>query len=82
MVTATHPHTPTPPHRSLGDLDFKEPGRYVESEPDVGAVALRPGDAFLVAGSDGLWDVMSDADAVAGVARLLEVRGGGGRVWW
>jgi serine/threonine protein phosphatase PrpC len=60
--------------RSLGDLDFKEPYRYVECEPDVRRLALQPHrDTFVVLGSDGLWDVLSDTDAVITAARALKV---------
>ncbi|GBG00547.1 serine threonine phosphatase [Raphidocelis subcapitata] len=64
--------------RSLGDLDFKEPNKFVECEPDVLRVQLRPlqpsgaGDAFIILGSDGLWDVLSDEDAVHTAKRALQ----------
>lgn len=57
--------------------------RFVECEPDVLRVALRPlqasgsGDAFVILGSDGLWDVMSDEDAVHCAKRALQVGGQG-----
>lgn len=61
--------------RSLGDLDFKEPYRYVECEPDVTRLVLQPHrDTFVVLGSDGLWDVLSDTDAVITAATALKVR--------
>lgn len=63
--------------RSLGDLDFKEPARFVESEPDVLRLPLRRGDGFVVLGSDGLWDVMSDEDAVSVADQVLKVGGAG-----
>ncbi|GIL65773.1 hypothetical protein Vafri_19462 [Volvox africanus] len=50
--------------RSLGDLDFKEPRRFVECEPDVRRLVPQPGDNLVVLGSDGLWDVLSDQEAV------------------
>jgi hypothetical protein len=59
--------------------------RFVECEPDVLRVALRPlqpsgaGDHFVILGSDGLWDVLSDEDAVDCGKRALQVRGGLGR---
>lgn len=62
-------------HRSLGDLDFKEPARFVECEPDVTRLALQPHkDSFVILGSDGLWDVLSDTDAVLTAAAALKVR--------
>jgi serine/threonine protein phosphatase PrpC len=58
----------------LGDLDFKEPYRYVECEPDVKRLVLQPHrDTFVVLGSDGLWDVLSDTDAVITAAAALKV---------
>lgn len=60
--------------RSLGDLDFKEPARFVECDPDVTRLALQPHkDSFVILGSDGLWDVLSDTDAVATAAAALKV---------
>ena len=38
--------------------------RLVERKPDVGIVALTPEDGFVVLASDGLWDVLSDQEAV------------------
>eukprot|EP00879_Flechtneria_rotunda_P000997 GHRR01001131.1.p1 GENE.GHRR01001131.1~~GHRR01001131.1.p1 ORF type:complete len:866 (+),score=406.00 GHRR01001131.1:371-2968(+) len=59
--------------RSLGDLDFKEPQRFVECDPDITRLVLQPHkDAFIVLGSDGLWDVMSDMDAVTTAAAALK----------
>lgn len=58
--------------RSLGDLDFKEPQRFVECDPDVTRLLLLPArDTFVVLGSDGLWDVLSDTDAVITAATAL-----------
>lgn len=50
--------------RSLGDLDFKEPSRFVECEPDVNRYVPSPEDNLIVMASDGLWDVLSDQEAV------------------
>lgn len=58
--------TNTKKHSSLGDLDFKEPGPFVSADPDVARTPLLPHrDRFVVLASDGLWDVMTDSDAVA-----------------
>ena len=38
--------------------------RLVECEPDVGRWSLQQGDSFAVLASDGLWDVMSNQQAV------------------
>ncbi|KAK9829310.1 hypothetical protein WJX72_005079 [[Myrmecia] bisecta] len=58
--------------RSFGDLDFKEPQRFVECEPDVTRTPLKPEDSFVVLGSDGLWDVISDQQAVDIVSTVLQ----------
>ncbi|KAL4420335.1 hypothetical protein ABPG77_010240, partial [Micractinium sp. CCAP 211/92] len=51
--------------RALGDPDFKQPRRLVEAEPDVARLELRPGsDAFLLLGSDGLFEQLSVQQAV------------------
>ena len=46
-----------------GDINFKDPMRLVECEPDVRRVRLQPSDEFVVMASDGLWDVMGDQEA-------------------
>lgn len=38
--------------------------RYVECMPDVGRVQLLPEDSMVLMASDGLWDVLSDQQAV------------------
>lgn len=67
--------------RGLGDLDFKEPAPLISAEPDVTATALQPGvDTCVVYGSDGLWGVLTDQDAVDIVDMVCaDVSGGGGR---
>eukprot|EP00798_Chlamydomonas_sp_ICE-L_P014654 gene14654-20688_t len=65
-----------PPFRvsrgALGDIDFKEPRRFVESEPDVKRLVPKPGDSFVVLASDGLWDVLSDQESVDCVEVVLK----------
>lgn len=51
--------------RSLGDLLFKEPKRLVECEPDVCRLHLTPDCTFVVLGTDGVWDVLTDEDSVS-----------------
>lgn len=58
--------------RSFGDLDFKEPLRLVECEPEVGCWPLLETDCFIILASDGLWDVMSDLQAVDCVQKVLK----------
>eukprot|EP00197_Chlamydomonas_leiostraca_P003898 CAMPEP_0202868696 /NCGR_PEP_ID=MMETSP1391-20130828/11018_1 /ASSEMBLY_ACC=CAM_ASM_000867 /TAXON_ID=1034604 /ORGANISM="Chlamydomonas leiostraca, Strain SAG 11-49" /LENGTH=579 /DNA_ID=CAMNT_0049548895 /DNA_START=94 /DNA_END=1833 /DNA_ORIENTATION=+ len=62
--------------RGLGDLDFKEPAPLISPQPDVTATALQPGvDSCVVYGSDGLWGVINDQEAIDVVeAVCAEVR--------
>ncbi len=56
--------------RSLGDRDFKAVG--VTAEPVVTEYSIKSKDAFLISASDGIWSVLTSAEAVeivAGVAR-------------
>lgn len=48
--------------RSIGDADLKGVG--VTAEPEVTEFQLQPDDTFLILASDGLWDVLSNYDAV------------------
>jgi integrin-linked kinase-associated serine/threonine phosphatase 2C len=48
--------------RSMGDLIAHEIG--VSAEPEVTAKDIDTEDKFIVMGSDGVWDVMSSAEAV------------------
>ena len=77
------PPRPAPPRpaRSLGDLDFKEPRRFVECEPDVRRLVPQPGDNLVVLGSDGLWDVMGDQEAVDVANAALTVGAGWDGCW-
>lgn len=52
--------------RALGDLSLRP---YVIPDPDVTVVARQHDDEFLILGSDGLWDVLSDLDAYSVVLR-------------
>lgn len=48
--------------RSLGDADLK--GCGVTAEPEIVEVQLTPEDEFVVLGSDGLWDKVSNQEVV------------------
>lgn len=51
--------------RALGDFDLKGPiDGGVTAEPEVVEFALTPEDQFIIMATDGVWDVMSDAEAV------------------
>jgi serine/threonine protein phosphatase PrpC len=49
--------------RALGDFDLKA-SDGVTAEPEVVEVPLQEDDQFLILASDGLWDVVSDQEAV------------------
>lgn len=48
--------------RSLGDIDLKAAG--VTAEPEVTVLEVSPNDGFLVLASDGLWDSISNEEAI------------------
>jgi serine/threonine protein phosphatase PrpC len=45
------------------------PAKLVISQPDVTVQAVQPTDLFLVMACDGVWDVLSDDDAIAIAAK-------------
>ncbi|KAI7839657.1 hypothetical protein COHA_006466 [Chlorella ohadii] len=49
--------------RSIGDADLKIQG--VSAEAETAELALQPGDAFVIVATDGLWDRVSNEEAVA-----------------
>ena len=53
--------------RAFGDFSIKPP---VTASPTVTAVPLTALDEFVIIACDGLWDVVSDAEAVAIVVGL------------
>merc|ERR1719401_757455 len=57
--------------RSLGDKDFKGPD-LVSAEPDVTVHEVDwDEDEFVILASDGIWDVITDKDAVRTVQKCL-----------
>ena len=48
--------------RAFGDHSLKSDG--VTAKPFINKHVLRPSDKFLVIASDGVWDVLSDQDAI------------------
>lgn len=54
--------------RSLGDLVAHKIG--VSADPEVTSKDIDPDDKFIVLGSDGVWDVMSSAEAVGFILSL------------
>ena len=55
--------------RSFGDLELKQPKALVTSRPEIGVYELEPGDSYVLLGCDGVFDVCSNEDVVATVAR-------------
>ncbi|CAL4064326.1 unnamed protein product, partial [Meganyctiphanes norvegica] len=52
--------------RALGDYPLKEPRKLVTAEPDVLTFSLKDHKAhFVILATDGLWDVVSNEEAVA-----------------
>ncbi|KAL4434456.1 hypothetical protein ABPG75_000897 [Micractinium tetrahymenae] len=49
--------------RSIGDADLKAQG--VSAEAETAELALSPADSFLIVATDGLWDKISNDEAVA-----------------
>jgi protein phosphatase 1L len=49
--------------RAFGDLKLKEPTPFITAEPDLKQQWLTPRDAWLVLGSDGMWDYVTEHDA-------------------
>lgn len=64
--------------RSIGDLKYKKvPGippaeQIITSEPDIIQVALQPEDEFIILGCDGIWDCLSNENAVKFVRERLD----------
>jgi serine/threonine protein phosphatase PrpC len=64
--------------RALGDLEYKQVShlppeeQMVTANPEVRKLRLTPDDEFLILACDGIWDVLTNEEAVAFVrSRLL-----------
>mmetsp|Transcript_28970 Transcript_28970/g.72803 ORF Transcript_28970/g.72803 Transcript_28970/m.72803 type:complete len:310 (+) Transcript_28970:157-1086(+) len=63
--------------RSIGDGDFKDntskgpEGQAITCVPDIGERQIEPTDEFLLIACDGLFDVMSNEDAITFAANIL-----------
>eukprot|EP00850_Spirogloea_muscicola_P002628 SM000010S04266 [mRNA] locus=s10:590112:592498:+ [translate_table: standard] len=57
--------------RAFGDRLLK---RYVVAEPEIQEEMLTPEDEFLVLASDGLWDVVSNQDAVSMIQSITDAQ--------
>ena len=63
-------------HRSAGrHISGKYTPPYVKSTPDIAHIRLDTEDKFVIMASDGLWDFLSDQQAVNIVANCLETLG-------
>ncbi|CAL8469876.1 g9418 [Coccomyxa elongata] len=66
--------------RALGDMDYKQSkdlgpaAQMVTAVPEVRALRLEPGDEFLILACDGIWDVLSNQQAVDFVRKRLAQR--------
>jgi serine/threonine protein phosphatase PrpC len=60
--------------RSLGDLEIKNSGLII-SEAETIRRKLGPKDEFIILACDGLWDVMSNTDAVSHVKTYRQAHG-------
>jgi protein phosphatase 1L len=58
--------------RAFGDTDTK---RFVIQKPDIFRHTLRKGDEFIILACDGLWDVLSNKEAVNFVIKNRKKRG-------
>jgi len=55
--------------RAFGDLRMKETQRFISSEPEITVMPLADEDRFVILASDGLWDVLTNQEAVDFVRR-------------
>jgi serine/threonine protein phosphatase PrpC len=62
--------------RSFGDFDSKVGNKYtITHRPEVSRITRSPQDVAIIVGCDGVWDVMSNLEACAVVARSLQNNG-------
>lgn len=66
--------------RSIGDLKYKQvPGlkpaeQMITAEPDIIQVTLQPKDEFIILGCDGIWDCLSNEQAVEYVRDRIDTK--------
>lgn len=60
-------------HRAGGFVSGIPPAdQMMTAEPDIVQVALRPDDEFIILGRDGIWDCLSNENAVAFVREHID----------
>ena len=71
--------------RSIGDLKYKQSTnlkpeeQIITAEPDVLKHMLDPKDEFFIVACDGVWDVLSNQEAVDFVRTRIQAERGAGR---
>jgi len=66
--------------RSIGDLKYKQvPGlepseQMITADPDIVQVLLQPKDEFIILGCDGIWDCLSNEQAVKFVRDRIDTK--------
>jgi serine/threonine protein phosphatase PrpC len=66
--------------RSIGDLKYKQvPGippedQMITAEPDIMQIVLKDDDEFIILGCDGIWDCLSNEQAVNFVANRIQTK--------
>lgn len=64
--------------RSIGDLKYKQShdlpasAQMITAEPDITMKTLQPDDEFMILACDGVWDIMSNEEAVQFVREKLQ----------
>jgi len=58
--------------RAFGDIRLKEPVSYVIADPELNEIILVPDDQFIIVASDGLWDVITNQEAVDTVRKCSD----------
>lgn len=66
--------------RSIGDLKYKQvpgispPNQMITAEPDIKQVELEPDDEFIILGCDGIWDCVTNEEAVQYVRERIDIK--------
>lgn len=65
--------------RSIGDLKYKQgpippSEQMITAEPDITQILLEPRDEFVILGCDGIWDCLTNEQAVEYVRQRIETK--------